>query len=382
MSATTIQWTHPPGYRGESWNGVRGCSRTVAKGAGGRSECGDATGGGCYAERQGARGCGEGGAYDGLVRLTGKGPRWTGKVIVVDNKLLDPMRAREPRCYFVASTSDPFHAQVSDATRDQMFAAMALAQRHRYILLTKHGADNGSLRRYMLDPRTPERIADVVVNYGRAWGSRLLPSMVAWTVAALRQRSPKMWPIPGLILGVSAGLKQSVIHRVPELLAVPAWRRVVSVEPLLEDVVEPLARFMPAWRCNACDHFMLGRGLSGAAVDEGEAEPCCSRCSSLDVRTVGLDWIIVGGESGPGSRPCELTAAARIAQECDAAGVAYFFKQAGRNPVINGRELPMLIDGHGGDLEELRPVLVDAAPADFPIDSLIRREYPSLNLDV
>lgn len=343
---TKIQWTHPPGYRGEIWNMVRGCSRTVALGAGGRSECGDAQGGGCYAERDGGRWCNEGGPYAGLVRLTGKGPRWTGEVRVVDERILQPLRQVARRCYFVASTSDPFHHQVGDATRDSMLAVASLGFQHRYILLTKHGADNGSLRRYMLDPETPNRIADVVVNIGRSWGKRLHALLVRLTASRLRDRT--LWPIPGLILGVSAGLQAALDARVPELAAVPAWRRVVSVEPLLEPVT-------------------LEGNPSG-------------RDSRHYLTRAGIHWIIVGGESGPRSRPCELTAALGIADQCEAAGVNYFFKQAGRNPTLNGRQLPTLIDGHGGDMEELRQVLVDAAPADFPIDALLRREFPNLEV--
>lgn len=333
---TKIQWTHPPGFRGESWNVTRGCSRTVARGAGGRSECGDAQGGGCYAERDGGRWCGEGKPYEGLVRLTGKGPRWTGEVRVIEDRLLQPIRQRAPRCYFVASTSDPFHAEVSDATRDAMFAVMAVARRHRYILLTKHGADNGSLRRYLLDPETPLRIAEIV--HGRL--GPLRDALVAGAdlgATAMALRARKLWPIPGLILGVSAGLQAAWDARVPELLAVPAWRRVVSLEPSLEHV-EP------------------GELLSA------------------------LDWLIYGGESGLKARPCELLDALSFARACDMVGVRYFFKQAGRDPRLNDRQLPMLIDGHGGDLEELRPVLVDAAPADFPIDALLRREFPNLEV--
>lgn len=378
MGETTIQWTHPPGFRGESWNIVRGCSRTIAKGAK-QSECGDAGGGGCYAERDGGRWCGEGKPYAGLVRLTGSGPRWTGEVRVIADRLLQPIRQRAPRCYFVASTSDPFHAKVDDATRDAAFASMALAPGHLYILLTKHGADNGSMRRYLCDPETPDRIADAMARAVASYSVR--SRLVAGAPPSAAMRAREIWPIPGLILGVSAGLKASVRARVPDLLAVPAWRRVVSVEPCLEDVAADLARFMPGWFCDDCGHFMLGRGHDGAAVDEGEAEPCCSKCRSTKVRAVGLDWIIFGGESGPKSRACELTVAARIAQDCDDASVAYFFKQAGRDPRINGQQIPMLIDGHGGDLEELRPVLVDAAPAGFPIDSTIRREYPPLQIE-
>ena len=113
-----------------------------------------------------------------------------------------------------------------------------------------------------------------------------------------------------MILGVSAGLQVSVNARVPDLLAVPAWRRVVSYEPGLEQVD-------------------FGTLLSA------------------------LDWLIIGGESGGRARRFDLTWAQRLSEACQRERVAYFFKQAGRRPFIGGAELPRLEDSHGGDLDEL-----------------------------
>lgn len=80
-----IEWTDA------TWNAMRGCSRTIAAGAE-TSGCGDPTGGGCYAERNGYRFAGPGLPYEGLVRMTPSGARWTGKVLLVDKHLLDPIR--------------------------------------------------------------------------------------------------------------------------------------------------------------------------------------------------------------------------------------------------------------------------------------------------
>jgi protein gp37 len=68
-----------------------------------------------------------------------------------------------------------------------------------------------------------------------------------------------------------------------------------------------------------------------------------------------LDQIIVGGESSQGShkaRPFDIGWARSTVQQCKAAGVAVFFKQAGSHPVLDGKRL-ILRDRTGADLTEL-----------------------------
>jgi len=79
----------------------------------------------------------------------------------------------------------------------------------------------------------------------------------------------------------------------------------------------------------------------------------------LDIRRLGEpcpDWMIVGGESGPGTRSFDLAWASNLIDQCRDAGVAVFIKQLGRNPVADGRPL-RLRDRKGGDLEEWLPKL-------------------------
>lgn len=69
-------------------------------------------------------------------------------------------------------------------------------------------------------------------------------------------------------------------------------------------------------------------------------EPLIGPVGRLDL--TGIDWVIVGGESGPGARPMEKDWALDIRDQCQARGVAFFFKQwGGRTPRSGGR----LIDG-------------------------------------
>lgn len=54
----------------------------------------------------------------------------------------------------------------------------------------------------------------------------------------------------------------------------------------------------------------------------------------------GIDWVIVGGESGPGARPIDPSWVRTVRDDCKSADVAFFFKQwGGRTPKENGREL-------------------------------------------
>jgi protein gp37 len=110
---TNIEWTD------RTWNPTRGCS-IVSPG------CVN-----CYAMKQAHRFSGPSGTYEGLTKLTSAGPQWTGKVVTVEDKLLEPLSWRTPSRVFVDSMSDLFHKDVPDAYIVRAFAVMALAPRHR-----------------------------------------------------------------------------------------------------------------------------------------------------------------------------------------------------------------------------------------------------------
>ncbi len=133
---TSISWTE------SAWSALRGCSRTMADGAT-TSGCGSPDGGGCYAERNGYRFAGPGLPYEGLVRMTPNGPRWTGKVMLVDEHLLDPIRWQRPRRIFTTSVSDPFHERFSNETIAIIFGVMAATGRHIHQCLTKRSKRMG-----------------------------------------------------------------------------------------------------------------------------------------------------------------------------------------------------------------------------------------------
>ncbi len=67
-------------------------------------------------------------------------------------------------------------------------------------------------------------------------------------------------------------------------------------------------------------------------------EPLIGPMGKLDL--AGIDWVIVGGESGPGARPMNPEWVRNIRDQCSASGVAFFFKQwGGLRPKSGGREL-------------------------------------------
>lgn len=109
---TKIEWTRgDDGTLGATWNPVRGCSR-VSPG------CEN-----CYAEAVAARFSDQGQPYVGLARRGQNGGHWTGKVVMVEKHLADPLRWKKPRRIFVNSMSDLFHESLSNEQTDVPTAA-------------------------------------------------------------------------------------------------------------------------------------------------------------------------------------------------------------------------------------------------------------------
>lgn len=115
-------------------------------------------------------------------------------------------------------------------------------------------------------------------------------------------------PLPNVWLGVSVEDRRRADERIPLLLQTPAAVRFLSVEPLLEPV----------------DLLNLQGGLSALTGWRQTADAC-----SIPKELRGIDWVIVGGESGSGARPMHPGWARSIRDQCAAVGVPFFFKQNG-----------------------------------------------------
>jgi protein gp37 len=290
---TTIEWTDA------TWNPVRGCTR-VSEG------CRN-----CYAEVMAARFSDPGQWGHGLaqrVTLPGGGidHRWTGRVELVPAMLDAPLRWRKPRRIFVNSTSDLFHGSLPDDAIDQVFAVMALAPHHTFQVLTKRPE---RARAYLSDPAR-RRSAATFAALRHATG--------AYTI---REDCSLLWPLPNVWLGTSVEDQATADTRIPHLLATPAAVRFISAEPLLGPV--DLTRLDPKIFA-ATANALTGRWRWEDGPSRQEAP--------------ALDWVICGGESGPGARPMHPDWARSLRDQCQAAGVAFFFKQWGEWAVVYDRD--------------------------------------------
>ncbi|SRR5579871_229368 len=138
----------------------------------------------------------------------------------------------------------------------------------------------------------------------------------------IRALMPETWlknPRPNVWLGVTAENQRRADERIPQLLSVPAAVHWISAEPLLEPV--DFRRWFPGHKQDVT-HDELD-APDGAVVDGQE------RVGNSWYRRKGIDWIIVGGESGANARPMKKEWATDILEQCRAGGAAYHFKQKG-----------------------------------------------------
>ena len=133
------------------------------------------------------------------------------------------------------------------------------------------------------------------------------------------------------------------------MLRIPARWRGLSCEPLIGDVDLELQH-----GCRGCNH-------PGNIVVHWNQHGRCSRCDGTGHEPSGIHWLIIGGESGPKARPCNVEWIRSLAAQGKAAGVATFVKQLGALPFserigTDGRKLVdhyiALNDTKGGDPSE------------------------------
>jgi protein gp37 len=356
-SSTGIEWTD------STWNPVRGCSRVSAG-------CQN-----CYAERQAIRHAGPGGAYEGLVTKANGHPVWTGKITLVPELLDQPLHWRKSRRVFVNSMSDLFHDGIPFEFIDRVFAVMA-SSNHTFQVLTKRPA---RMRAYM------QRVADGAPAAGQRYESELrahferykynfregyslpMPATpelrLIYDSAARQENRPanpdgttlkagfsggeyhwRSWPLSNVWLGVSVEDQATADERLPLLLQTPAAVRFVSYEPAIEQT-------------------NLGPYLSRTRM------PGLSLLPDLGDSLPGLDWVIVGGESGPGARHCDPRWIRYVVRQCQVAAVPVFVKQLGSDVGESAPDGgPSIIrypmrDRKGGD------------PSEWPEDLQVR-EFP------
>lgn len=269
---------HPDGTvtPGKTWNPVTGCSK-VSPG------CAH-----CYAEGVANRFWAT--QYPAIptgagLHADGERPREFTDVQTHEDRLLEPLSWRKPAKVFVNSMSDLFHEDVPDAFIDQVFAVMALADRHTFQVLTKRPE---RMRAYLGGDTE-----DLVTRWADA-AITIMPLRDGSEAAADRYETVAAvdWPLSNVWLGVSVENQHFADERIPLLLQTPAAVRFISAEPLLG----PVELRGPWESCGDCDPCIGGQPRS-CAVGGYWLNPLTPPGTS------GIDWVIVGGESGPGARP-------------------------------------------------------------------------------
>ena len=224
-------------------------------------------------------------------------------------RLEQPLRWKKPRKIFVNSMSDLFHEDVPFEFIHSVFTMMDRSRLHTFQVLTKR----------------PERMNAYIssMKYEHLCGGRLGVAL----------------PLRNVWLGVSIENQETADERIPILLDTPAAVRFLSLEPLLEPV--------------NLEWEWFNKTIA-------DYDPV-------------IDWVIVGGESGPNARPCNIEWIRSIIAQCRAAGVPVFVKQLGAVPCQFNeggprKQIPRVfrnrLDRHGGD------------PAEWPEDLRIR-EFPA-----
>jgi len=145
---------------------------------------------------------------------------------------------------------------------------------------------------------------------------------------------------------------EDFILRVFDVMARAHWHRF----QVLTKRAERLAELSPRipWRPNvwqgvsvesgAYRHRMDSLRQTGASVKFLSLEPLLGPLPGLDLS--GMDWVIVGGESGPGARPMSPEWVLDIRDQCRAANLAFFFKQWGG---VNKKKAGRLLEGRTWD---------------------------------
>lgn len=270
MPKTRIEWTE------YSWNPVTGCT-PISEG------CQN-----CYARRMANRLRGRCGypADDPFL------------VTLHPERLEEPLKWRNPRRVFVCSMGDLFHENVPFEYIAKVWQTMNNAEQHTFLVLTKR----------------PKRMKEFLSRLGWYTHDRETNPAEAVLDEGGKYTLPNVW------LGVTAENQQRADERIPILLQIPAAVRFVSVEPMLGQV--DLSKWLGGtWYCETCECIVDPEFVPFSEIHY----PCENYLDFIP----GIDWVICGGESGHGARPMHPEWVRSLKDQCQEAGVPFFFKQWG-----------------------------------------------------
>lgn len=192
--------------------------------------------------------------------------KWTGKMMFVPSEFEKPYAWKSPRRIFVGSMGDIFHENVPMLWLDELMLTIKDNPHHTFMLLTKRA----------------NRMQFYLSSWLKDWSENVIDNL---------------W------IGVTVENQAMADERIPLLLNTPAAVRFVSVEPMLGQVNLGCDGPEIGWV-----NYLLPPTINGE-------------------RMPGIDWVICGAETGPKARPMQLNWARELRDECERAGVTFFFKK-------------------------------------------------------
>jgi protein gp37 len=232
----------------------------------------------CYAERFAARLAKNPKTADKYAGVVDEHGKWTGCFSYPDASVFRKV-PKTPKRIFVGSMTDIFHPNFPRKALWKIFSAIENAPYHTFMFLTKR-AD--SMREYFAPHRCePYGIMSRPMEIGNLW------------------------------LGVTVCNQEEADAKIPVLLSIPAAKRFVSIEPMLGEIN---FRWKPYFEAT-------GETYSERLTRTGKI----SHLESLKE----IDWVIAGGETGPGARPAHPDWFRGLRDQCREAGVPFFFKGFG-----------------------------------------------------
>lgn len=190
---------------------------------------------------------------------------------------------------FCASLADVFDNEVPSAWRQSLMSLIARTPDLDWLLLTKR-----------------------IGNAARMLSDASMHDALLLTANDQPRLLPNVW------IGATICNQTEADRDIPKLLATPARVRFLSIEPLLGPV-DLAAAYLP---CPNAEDIVMD-------PETGSYE-CCRRCDYTGIGDeMGVDWVIVGGESGTNARPMHPDWARGLRDQCAAAGVPFFMKQMG-----------------------------------------------------
>jgi protein gp37 len=305
----------------------------------------------CYAAKMAHRQVAMGNYPEGITVRRASGVHWSGQVQTASLEELSrsarmELPKKKPGRVFVTSMSDVFLDEVGDDFLVRLFAEMALRPHLTFMVLTKRPARALEFfKLWHIDQSVMSEAEHVARTYMGlphfAWDAVSEDELQSWRPHTekgkrLRQRRPwPGWPLPNVWLGCTVEDQARAEERIPLLLQLPAQVRFLSCEPLLEPL-RILGHLMQGPRVADCASCGGGHGFTRcpntggvAKVRDLRGEGQCTNFVRAPGPQGGIHWVITGGESGARARPSHPDWFRSLRDQCNAAGVSFFFKQHG-----------------------------------------------------